>query len=137
MIIEESLRAALKAMTAVTTIVSDRIWDEWFRSETIPAIVFEIDMETPQNSLDGRGGLVFADVNVICRAATRAASRTLAEAVRVNGYIEPGSGLAGYAGAFDAVLEDVTAAAVPKSEGSNAYWYDTNMSFAVSWSEAV
>ena len=137
MIIEEELRAALKAMTAVTTIVGDRIWDEWFRSETIPAIVFEIDIESPQNDISGRGGLVFAEVNVICRAATRAASRTLAEAVRTNGSISPGSGLAGYTGDFDAVLEDMQAAAVPKNEGSNAYWYDTNMSFRISWTEAI
>lgn len=137
MIIEESLRAALKSMTAVTAIVSDRIWDEWFRTATVPAIVFEIDTENPANDLSGRGGLVYADVNIICRAATRAASRTLAEAVRTNGSISPGSGLAGYSGDFDAVLEDTQPAAVPKAEGSNAYWYDTNMSFSVSWEEAI
>jgi hypothetical protein len=137
MIIEESLRAALKGMVAVTTIVSDRIWDEWFRSETLPAIVFEIDMENPQNDLSGRGGLVLAEANIICRAATRSASRALAEAVRRNGSIEPGSGLAGYSGAFDAMLDDIQTALTPKAEGSSAYWYDTNMSFALSWSEGV
>lgn len=136
-VIENELRSALLGMAAVTTIVADRIWDEWFRSATVPAIVFEIDAENRENDLTGRGGLVFADVNLICRADTRAASRALAEAVRTNGSTSPGTGLAGYSGAFDAVLDNMQPAAVPKSEGSNAYWYDTNMSFTLSWSEAA
>jgi len=135
--IETELRKALLGMTAVTAIVGERVWDEWFRSSAVPAIVFEIDSENRENDISGRGGLVFADVNVICRADTRAASRALAEAVRTNGSTSPGSGLAGYSGAFDAVLDDTQPAAVPKAEGSNAYWYDTNMSFTLSWPEAV
>ena len=137
MIIESDLRGALVGMSAVTALVGARIWDEWFRSETLPAIVFEFDSENRENTLDGRGGRVYADVNVICRAATRVASRALSEAVRTNGTTSPGTGLAGYSGTFDAVLESATPAAVPKAEGSNAYWYDTNMSFTVSWEEAT
>ena len=137
MIIETELSKALLGMTAVTGIVVDRVWDEWFRSDTLPAIMFEIDSENRENDLGGRGGLVFADVSINCRADTRVASRALSEAVRTNGDTSPGSGLAGYSGEFDAVLEDTPPAAVPKSEGSNDYWYDTNMSFTMSWSEAV
>jgi hypothetical protein len=136
-VIEEELRTALLAMSEVTDIVSTRIWDEWFRNDTYPSIVFEIDNERRENDLNGRGGMVFADVNVICRANTRAASRSLAEAVRVNGDVSPGSGLAGYSGNFDSWLEDQQMAAVPKNDKGNSHWYDTNMSFVVSWAEVV
>jgi len=136
-VIEEELRTVLLAMSAVTDIVGTRIWDEYFRNDTYPAIVFEIDSENRENALNGRGGMVFADVNIICRADTRLASRTLAEAVRVNGDISPGTGLAGYSGNFDAWLEDMQMAAVPKNDKGNAHWYDVNMSFVISWSEAI
>ena len=136
-VVEEELRKALLGMSTVTAIVGTRIWDEWFRNETHPAIVFEIDSERRENSLDGRGGMVFADVNIICRATTRLASRQLAEAVRLNGTSSPGTGLAGYSGTFDAWMDDMVSAAVPRGDSGNNYWYDTNMSFVLSWSEAV
>ena len=136
-VLESELRAALLGMTAVTDIVGTRIWDEWFHSDTYPAVVFEIDNERRENDIEGRGGLVYADINIICRAETRLASRQLAEAVRVNGDTSPGTGLAGYSGNFDSWLEDMQAAVVPKNDSGNAHWYDTNMSFVLSWSEAV
>jgi Protein of unknown function (DUF3168) len=135
MIIEEELRTALVGMSAVTDIVGARVWDEWFRSTTLPAVVFEFDNEDQENDLSGRGGLIHANVNIICRAETRRASRALSEAVRANG-TSPGSGLAGYSGVFDAWLEDRQNAAVPKDDGGNTFWYDVNMSFVLSWSEA-
>ena len=136
-VLETELRAALLAMSEVTDIVGTRIWDEWFRSDTYPAIAFEIDSENRENALSGRGGMVFASVNVVCRADTRVASRALAEAVRINGGISPGDGLAGYSGNFDAWLEDMTPAAVPKNDAGTSHWYDMNMSFVVSWTEAI
>ena len=136
-VIETELRAALLAMSAVTDVVGTRIWDEWFRNDTLPAVVFEIDSENRQVGLSGRGGMVFADINIICRANTRSASRALAEAVRVNGDVQPGIGLAGYSGNFDAWLEDIQPAAVPKNDKGTAHWYDMNMSFTVSWAEAI
>jgi len=132
--IEAELRAALTGFSAVTAIVGARVWDEWFKNDTVPAVVFEIDNEDQENTLVGTGGLIFADVNVICRANTRKAARALAEAVRING-TTPGTGLAGYTGRFDAWLEDRQNARVPKNDGGNAHWYDVNMSFKVSWSE--
>ena len=136
-VVEEELRTALRAMSEVTDIVGTRIWDEWFRTNTYPAIVFEIDSENRENGLSGRGGLVYASVNIICRADTRSDSRALAEAVRVNGDVQPGTGLAGYSGTFDAWLEDMQPAAIPKNDKSNAHWYDINMSFVLSWEEAI
>ncbi len=136
-VIEDELRTALLAMSEVTDIVGTRIWDEWFRTDTYPSIAFEIDSELRENGINGRGGMVFAEVNVICRANTRAASRSLAEAVRVNGGISPGTGLAGYTGNFDAWLDDMQPAAVPKNDKGTSHWYDMNMSFVVSWAEAI
>lgn len=133
--IEKELRSVLLAMSAVTDLVVARIWDEWFRTEDVPSIVYEFDSETQENDLGGLGGLVIGDVNIICRADTRAASRALALAVRLNG-TSPGTGLAGYSSTkFDAWLDAQAAAAVPKGEGSNAYWYDTNMGFVLKWYE--
>ena len=136
MIIEEELRTALVGMTAVTEIVGARVWDEWFRADTLPAVVFEFDNEDQENTLAGTGGLIFANVNIICRAETRRESRLLSEAVRANN-TTPGTGLAGYSGTFDAWLEDRQNAATPKGDAGNTYWYDTNMSFVLSWPEAV
>lgn len=132
--IEKEIRDALSDMSAVTTLVSTRIWDEWFRSDTYPAIVIEVDNEEQQNIIDGTGEVFIADINIICRADTRKASRSLAEAVRLNG-TDPGTGLAGYDGEFKAALLDRVPVATPKGEGSNAYWYDTNLGFRVVWSE--
>lgn len=132
--IESALRTALIGMSAVTDIVGNRVWDEWFRSETLPAIVFEFDNEFQENDITGHGGHIFADVNVICRAETRKEARQLSEAVRTNG-TSPGTGLAGYSNVFDAWLEDRQNAAVPKGDGGNSYWYDVNMSFRLQWSE--
>lgn len=136
-VIEEELRAALLGMANVKAIVDTRIWDEWFRADTLPAIVFEIDSERRENDIGGRGGMVFADVNIVCRANTRSASRALAEAVRVNGDTSPGTGLAGYTKNFDAWLEDMQSAAVPKNDSGTSHWYDMNMSFVISWQEEV
>ena len=132
--IEKEICDALDNMDAVTTLVSTRIWDEWFRSDTYPAIVVEIDSETSQNTINGTGIIFLASVNIICRADTRKASRALAEAVRLNG-TDPGTGLAGYDGNFKAALVDRIPVATPKDAGGNAYWYDTNLDFMVTWAE--
>ena len=103
--IERELRTALLAMSSVTDIVVARIWDEWFRTSDVPSIVYEFDNEPWQDTLGGGEGIVIADVNIICRAETRVASRQLSDAVRLNG-TNPGTGLAGYKGAtFDAWLD--------------------------------
>jgi len=135
--IEKELRDAILGMSAVTGLVVARIWDEWFRTETLPAVVYEFDNEDQSNDLEGLSRLRIADINIICRADTRAGSRALAEAMRLNG-TNPGTGLAGYTSTtFDAWLESEQAAAVPKIEGGNDYWYDTNMSFRLQWTEVA
>lgn len=141
--IESLIRAALLDMSAVITLVGtgdnakiradhpdEGSADE---AETPPYIVIEVDDEDHMNDLTGKGGRRMATVNLLCRGLTRAASRTLSEAVRVNG-TNPGTGLAGYGGmvlstVLDCWLEDESLAIVPRAEGSKRKWYDVNMSF--------
>lgn len=143
--IEETLVALLKGLSAVTAIVGEgnaaRIRpDRLDQGETLPAILMEVD-EEPQNDLDGIGGLVYSDVTLTCRATTKAAARALAEAIRLNG-TNPGTGLAGYHGTvasvtFDATLESTVAAFTHKGDGSEAGWYDVIASYVVSHAEVT
>lgn len=134
--IEKHLRDVLRSLSAVTDIVGDRIWDEWFRTDEIPAIAFEIDNEAQEPDLIGKGGETVADVTIICRAATRAAARDLAEAVARN-KTDPGTGLAGYSdrNRFKSTLESQVMVANIQDESMNDYWYDVEMSFEVQWYE--
>jgi len=143
--IEETLVAFLKSLTAVTAIIGTgnaaRIRpDRLDQGETLPAILMQVD-ETPQNDLDGLGGLVYADVTLTCRANTKTAARALAEAIRLNG-TNPGTGLAGYHGTvasvtFDATLESTITAFTSKADGSEAGWYDAIATYIVSHAEVT
>lgn len=144
--IEHSLRDLLLTLSAVTDIVgtggSARIRpDRLGQQDTRPGIMVEVDLEEPQNSLDGKGGLVYARVTISCRAVTKAVSRTLAEAVRTNN-TDPGTGLAGYHGVagsqeIDAVLEDTITSFNSKDDGSDEGWYDTDALYVVSFHEVT
>jgi len=144
--LEESLRTFLKTLDAVTALVggatAPRIRpDKLDEGDVLPAIIIEVDDEDEQNTLDGLGGLVVADVNVKCRAGTKKVSRQLARAVRVNG-TDPGTGLAGYSGVagdqtIHAVLEGKTTSYTPSGDGSDEGHYDTDMSFTICFNEAT
>lgn len=123
----------LKSLDAVTAIVgagdAARIRPDGFQKRDgeigRAAILIEVDRQEHLNDLQGRGGLVVGEVTITCRAATRAASDALAEAVRTNG-TDPGTGLAGYASTLlDLVVEDHVKSWVPKGDGSEDGWYDT------------
>jgi len=143
--IEETLTTFLKSLSTVTAIIGEgnaaRIRpDRLDQSETLPAILLEVD-EEPQNDLSGVGGLVYADATLTCRAATKTAARALAEAVRLNG-TDPGTGLAGYHGTvssvtFDATLESTVGAFTSKADGSEAGWYDAIATYVVSCAEVT
>jgi len=143
--IEETLVAFLKSLSAVTAIVGEsnaaRIRpDRLDQGETLPAILMEVD-ENPQNDLSGIGGLVYSDVTLTCRATTKTAARALAEAVRLNG-TDPGTGMAGHHGTvasvtFDATLESTVGAFTPKADGSEAGWYDAIATYVVSCAEVT
>jgi hypothetical protein len=139
----EDIKTALLGMDAVTAIFGTDdpkkvpIWNSWERVNQYPCIVMEIDREAEHNYLEtGKGDLVAADATITCRANTHDQSDALQEAVRSNG-TTPGTGLAGYAGTFDATLEETVHAEVPKPDGSTAYWYDHVMSFHLEWTEAA
>ena len=146
--IEEDIRTALLAMTAVADFNGSGSADEMVirygyleedDDTTDPHIVIDIDNDTPQNSLDGLGGLRFAEVTITCRATTMARAKALAEAVRVNG-TNPGTGLAGYSGSgttFDSWLEDEVRAVEPYDDNSGRWWHAVIQTYTVNYSETT
>lgn len=133
MSLHTQLLTLLKTLPAVTAIVGTgsnaRIRCEGFQlrdgASGRAAILIEVDRQMHLNDLQGRGGLVVGEITITCRAATRAESDALAEAVRSNG-TNPGTGLAGYASAaLDLVVDDNVHSWVPKGDGSEDGWYDT------------
>jgi hypothetical protein len=135
-----SIASVLQSFPAVVALVggpaAPRIWNGKVGAEVYPAILFDVDTADQENDLDGLSGLVFADVAVTCRGNTSAEREALAEAVRTNG-TAPGTGLAGYSGAFDAWLDARVDVATPRQDGSGLVWYDRVLHFTVSWSEPV
>lgn len=140
------IRTALLAMDAVTALTGagdagrirpDRLDDR--DDKDAEHIVIEVDALRPQNSLDGLGGLTYADVNISCRAATRTRADALATAVKRNG-TSPGTGLAGYGGsgtAFHAVLDDEVDSEEPRDDGSQRTWHTVEQSYVMSFPEDV
>jgi len=144
--IEESLRTLLKTFDAVTALLggatNPRIRpDRLDEGDTLPAIIIEVDDEEQLNDLSGVGGLVRADVNVKCRAATKKGARLLAWAVRTNN-TDPGTGLAGYSGeagdqTIHAVLDDETPSYTPAGDGRDDGHYDVDMDFTIMFNETT
>ena len=130
-----NLRNALLGISGVTAIVGSnsattRIWNSWPRTYTVPCLVMDIDTETEQPYLaTGSGEGIVADVTITCRAGTHDVSDALQEAVR--------HGLAGYAGTFDAILNQTVHSETPKSEGSTEHWYDHVCDYTMIWTEAA
>lgn len=146
MSIEGDVRTALLAMSAVTAytgtgdsarIRPDKLQESDDHDEE--HVIVEVDSEDKKNCLDGVGGLVYAQVNISCRAKTKALARALASAVRING-TNPGTGLAGYGGSgttFDAVLEDETPSVIMQDDGSDLAWYTVEQSYVMSFTETT
>lgn len=144
--IEATLTTYLKTLGAVTAIVGTgndaRIRpDRLEESDSRPAIAIEIDDEDPQNSLDGLGGLVYADVSIFSSARTKTAARALAEAIRLNG-TDPGTGLAGVCTTvggvqFDAVLESTQVDYKSLNDGSGQGNWTVNSLYVVSFTETT
>ncbi len=146
--LEVDLRTLLLTFTPVTALVgtgdSARIRPDRLNEaddDSQPHILIHIVNEEPQNDLSGRGGLVYADVDIECRAKTKAKSRAVAEAVRLNG-TDPGTGLAGYTGTpsdtvTDGVLEDVQTAIIDAKDGSDQEYYTTVCRYVVCHQEVI
>ena len=101
----------------------------------------EVGDDEPQNCLSGTGGLVYANVSIYSTARTKAATRALAEAIRVNG-TDPGTGLAGHHGTtggvtFDAVLHTRELDFVPATDGSQRGSFIVNSLYIVSYHETT
>ena len=133
------ISAALLTMPAVTSLVGSnpltcRIWNSWERVNAYPCLVIEIDKEEEQNDLGGVPDLVVAEVTITARDNSEAGAHALQQAVRNNG-TSPGTGLAGYHGTFDAVLDDTVRSSTPKDTGGTANWYDQVMTFTMLWNE--
>lgn len=101
MTIESAVRAQLLNLSAVTAVVGDdsdarirphKLWQKDNLKDG-PAIMVVVNREEDQNDLNCEGGLVIADVSVMCVAQENDAARQLARAVKTNGTI-PGTGLA-------------------------------------------
>ena len=129
----EDLRTKLLTVSGVTVLCGGtgtgaRIWNSWPRTYATPAVVIDVVDEQEQNTLDGNSDAVIAQVDVNCRAETHAVSDDLAHAVR--------TALKGYAGTFDAILDDTEHNEIPESDGSTKHWYDHVMHFTMLWQEA-
>lgn len=127
--VKSEVRSVLIANAGVNTIVGTgaavRIWSRWPRTYTTPCIVMECDSDAEQNDLSGKSLLTISDFTITCRADTDNGARALSDAVRAV--------LAGYSGTFDAVLDSVADAEVPKAEGSADYFCDRVQSWTMLW----
>lgn len=148
MTIEDDIRTVLLTFSEVTDLVgagaSARIRPDRLHhddDETLQHVIIEVDNETPQNGLDGLGGLLYSEVTLRCRGRTKALARALAEAIRLNG-TDPGTGLAGYAGTvnshtLNAVLDDQTTAFEPDEPGRDEGMYTIYANYVLSAPETV
>lgn len=149
MAIEADIRAFLLTLDEVTAIVGERIYPdvvpqltkeqrEEYQAEGIimrPYIVIDMVEERPQNTLEGRDGLVMAVVDIRCLATTKKVARELSEAVRINGE-NPGTGLAGYSGdEFEATLTANFFDAHQITEGGDDWAFEVTARYDVSYQQ--
>ena len=101
MSLEASIRAKLLNQSAVTAIVGSgssariRPYKLWQKDNMRdgPAIIIKVNREEDQNDLACEGGIVIADVSVMCGAEEMSDTRALMRAVKTNNTV-PGTGLA-------------------------------------------
>jgi hypothetical protein len=84
------LVAKLAATSAVTALVSTRIWADFRQAATLPAITYEVDNDRPVNNAGGTTATSQITLTVTSWAASRTAARTLAAAVRtaLSGWVD-------------------------------------------------
>lgn len=80
---ETRLVAKLKATSAVTTLVSTRIWPGYRKEGTaLPAIVYQMVGDNPVNYAGGTTDTAEMRLAVYCLASTYAGAKTLGDAVK-------------------------------------------------------
>jgi hypothetical protein len=148
MSLEGDIRTALLAMNAVTALTGSAARSARIRPYALQAIddrleehiIIEVDATPRQNTLDGAGAMILADVNLSCRALTRAEASALAQAVKTNG-TSLGTGFAWYGGsgtAFHAWIEDETPSLIHWKDGTKErVWHTIELSMKAQYSEAV
>jgi hypothetical protein len=146
--VEADIRTLLLTLSAVTDLVGtgdaarirpDKL--DQADDDSLQAIIVEVDSEEPALGLDGKGGRVYADVTLRCRARQKSQARAVADAVRTNG-TDPGTGLAGYNGTvnghtLDAWLEDTQTSFTPADDGSDEGFYDVFCSYRLTFEETT
>jgi hypothetical protein len=98
--IEDAIRTRLSSLSAVTTITSRIRPYRAQQTDALPFVVVACDEEQHENTLDGLGGLVTAQMRISSVAETLAGARALAEAIRGTGGT---TGMAGYEGTVSGV----------------------------------
>lgn len=144
--IETAVRAyllTLSAVTAITTTIRphELNQDDVPVNSTASAILIVVLKENFANTIDGKCPLVSA--NVLVRAINRklSSTRTLAEAIRVNG-TDPGTGMAGAnvtTGSlpFMAMLEEREVDVVRDQDGSDTGMWSTDSLFYLTFNETT
>lgn len=98
--IEDAIKSRLSGITAVTDITPRIRPYRAQQTDALPFVVIACDEETHENTLDGLGGLVTAQVRISAVAETLASARALSEAIRGTG---GSTGMAGYEGTVSGV----------------------------------
>lgn len=98
--IEEAVRSRLASLSAVTDITTRIRPYRAQQTDSLPFIVIACDEEQHENTLDGLGGLVTAQVRLSAVAETLASARALSEAIRGTG---GSTGMAGYEGTVSGI----------------------------------
>jgi predicted aminopeptidase len=81
-----SIRAYLLTKTAVTDLVSTRIYTDIVpQGATLPAIAYSKISTTPDHTLGNLAGVSHCRMQFDCYATTRAAANDIAEAIRATG----------------------------------------------------
>lgn len=80
-IASETIYSTLVAASAVTALVSTRIWPDRRNNTTLPSITFQTIAENRHDWLPGPGAAKRVRIQVNCYAATRLAADQLGDAV--------------------------------------------------------
>ena len=86
---DKSIVTRLRAVTAVTDLVSTRIrCGKIAQSDSMPAIAVELDMMQPVNTAGGTSGTKTANVSVRCRGTSYSSASAVADAAEtaLNGW---------------------------------------------------
>jgi len=136
--IEDAVRSRVSGLAAVSTITSTIRPYRLQQGDTLPAVVVSVDEETHENSLDGLGGVVSAQVRIQSLAETLAEARSLSEAIRGTGGT---TGMAGYTGTVSSVgiqasiLQRKQFDFTPYSDASDEGFYSVDSVYLIQYTE--